>query len=66
MFDLPGPDRLLELPTLALKHQLTVYDAAYLEIAMRLALSIAPKDNALKRAMLSCGVEAVQPGIVAE
>jgi predicted nucleic acid-binding protein len=56
----------LESPALALKYQLTVYDAAYLELAIRLALPIATKDNALKRAMLSCGVEAVQPGIVAE
>ena len=41
----------MQLPDLALKHQLTVYDAAYLELALRLKLPMATKDDALKRAM---------------
>ena len=32
--DPPDSKSILELPTLALKHQLTVYDAAYLELAL--------------------------------
>jgi predicted nucleic acid-binding protein len=51
----------LGLPTLALKHQLTVYDTAYLELAIRSKLPIATKDNALKRAMASCGIKTVEP-----
>ena len=49
--DQPDPARVMQLPDLALKHQLTVYDAAYLELALRLKLPIATKDDALKRAM---------------
>ena len=60
--DPPDAGSVWQLPALALKHQLTVYDAAYLELALRLALPIATKDEALKRAMKSCGVQAVQPG----
>jgi predicted nucleic acid-binding protein len=51
----------MELPVLALKHQLTVYDAAYLELALRLKLPIATKDSAMKRAMTSCSIETVKP-----
>ena len=51
----------LDLPALALQHRLTAYDAAYLEIALRLELPIATKDEALKRAMASCGIPAVHP-----
>jgi predicted nucleic acid-binding protein len=59
--DPPKPDAVLQLPTLALEHQLTVYDAAYLELAIRSKLPVATKDNALKRAMTSCGITAVEP-----
>ena len=50
----------LQLPALALKYHLTAYDAAYLELALRLGLPIATKDDALKRAMASCGIALVQ------
>ena len=55
------PEALRDLWQLALKHQLTVYDAAYLELALRLALPIATRDAALKRAMLACDVKIAQP-----
>lgn len=59
--DAPDPDRVMQLPALALKQQLTVYDAAYLELAIRLNLPMATKDGAIKRAMSGCGVKLVQP-----
>jgi predicted nucleic acid-binding protein len=59
--DLPDADSVMQLPALALKYQLTVYDAAYLEMALRLKLPIATKDTAMKRAMASCGIETVKP-----
>ena len=59
--DPPDAAGVMRLPELALKHQLTVYDAAYLELALRLKLPIATKDAAMKRAMTSCGVEPVKP-----
>lgn len=59
--DPPSLDVVLQLPAIALKYQLTVYDAAYLELALRLKLPVATKDDALTRAMISCGIEPVQP-----
>jgi predicted nucleic acid-binding protein len=59
--DPPNASNVLELPPLALKHQLTVYDTAYLELAIRCRLPIATRDNALMRAMTSCGIKTVQP-----
>jgi predicted nucleic acid-binding protein len=59
--DPPDADQVMQLPVLALKYQLTAYDAAYLELALRLKLPIATKDAAMKRAMTSCGIEAVRP-----
>jgi predicted nucleic acid-binding protein len=59
--DPADPDRVMQLPVLALKHQLTAYDASYLELALRLKLPIATKDAAMKRAMTSCGIETVRP-----
>lgn len=64
--DVPDSGSVLELAALAIKHQLTAYDAAYLELALRLALPIATKDAALKRAMDSCGIQPVQAGRAAE
>ena len=64
--DSPDPESVLQLPALALKHQLTAYDAAYLELALRLGLPIATKDDALKRAMAACGVKTVQPVKITE
>ena len=59
--DPPNADMAIQLPALALKHKLTAYDAAYLEIALRLNLPIATKDGAMKRAMASCGIKTVEP-----
>jgi predicted nucleic acid-binding protein len=59
--DPPDADRVMDLPVLALKQQLTAYDAAYLELALRLNLPIATKDAAMKRAMTSCGIDSVKP-----
>lgn len=59
--DPPDADKVLELPALALKHQLTAYDAAYLELALRMKLPIATKDGAMRRAMASSGIETVEP-----
>ena len=41
---------------LALDHGLTVYDAAYLEIAIRRHLELASRDSKLNRAACKCGV----------
>ena len=51
--DSPDADRVMQLPVLALRHQLTAYDSAYIELALRLKLPIATKDAAMKRAMTS-------------
>lgn len=50
------PGELLELPTLAQKHGLTNYDAAYLALAMRLNLPLATTDADLRRAAGAAGV----------
>lgn len=42
---------------LAERHRLTVYDAAYLEIALRRKIPIATLDRDLRRAALSEGIE---------
>ncbi len=42
--------------TLAARFALTVYDAAYLELAQRLALPLATRDRALRAAASSLGV----------
>jgi predicted nucleic acid-binding protein len=46
--------------TLANQYQLTAYDAAYLELAIRHKLPIASLDKALSRAALAAGVNTVQ------
>jgi predicted nucleic acid-binding protein len=46
-----------ETLVLARQHDLTLYDAAYLELAVRLGGPIATCDNALVRAGERCGVE---------
>ena len=38
--DSPDADRVLRLPVLAIKHRLTAYDSAYIELALRLKLPI--------------------------
>jgi len=49
----PGPRQMFEL---ALRYQLSSYDAAYLELAMRLGLPIACQDSKLKEAATQAGV----------
>jgi predicted nucleic acid-binding protein len=44
---------------LAEKHGLTIYDAAYLELASRRSLPLASRDEALKTAARRCGVKAL-------
>ena len=45
--DRPEPKSVMKLPSLALEQALTVYDAAYLELALRLRLPMATTDKAL-------------------
>jgi predicted nucleic acid-binding protein len=59
--DRPEPEAVMQLPRVALKHELTAYDAAYLELALRMQLPLATRDKALKRAMASLGVQIVEP-----
>lgn len=49
----PGPRQLLEL---AMRYNLSSYDAAYLELAMRHGLPIASQDAKLRDAALQAGV----------
>lgn len=49
-----------QVTALALAHQLTAYDAAYLDLAMRLGATLATLDEALLRAAAACGVAVVQ------
>jgi predicted nucleic acid-binding protein len=51
--DTPGPAAILSL---ALRYDLTSYDAAYLELALRLQLPIATQDAALMEAARAAGV----------
>ena len=44
---------------LAEKYGLTIYDAIYLELALRRSLPLATRDEALKTAARQCGVKAV-------
>ena len=45
-----------ELLKLALRHELSAYDASYLELALRLQLPLATKDDALRAAAKQCGI----------
>ena len=51
--DTPGPTELL---TLALSYNLSSYDATYLELALRLQIPIATKDEPLQAAAQAAGV----------
>ncbi len=56
------PDRMLkEIFTSAREHQLSTYDASYLDLAMRRGLPLATQDKALRRAAGTCGVEVFTP-----
>jgi predicted nucleic acid-binding protein len=52
-----SPHEILELPTLARAHGLTIYDAAYLALAMKSNANLATTDNALRKAAASAGVK---------
>jgi predicted nucleic acid-binding protein len=45
------------LHSLATAHQLTAYDAAYLDLAKRLSLPLATRDVDLRRAALAEGIQ---------
>jgi predicted nucleic acid-binding protein len=53
---LTGPQR-AEVLRLAQKHGLTAYDAAYLELAMRLGMALVSLDKSLVRAAMAEGVQ---------
>lgn len=56
------PDRALTNSyQLAIRHKLTLYDAAYLELALRRTLPLATFDKALRRAAEAAGVAPVNP-----
>ncbi|HEY2660878.1 MAG TPA: type II toxin-antitoxin system VapC family toxin [Caulobacteraceae bacterium] len=57
----PRPDE-TQLLTLARRHRLTVYDAAYLELAQREDIVLATLDGALQRAAQAEGVALVEAG----
>lgn len=44
---------------LAEKHGLTIYDATYLELALRRSLPLATRDESLKSAARQCGVKTI-------
>lgn len=54
--DAPGPRQLFEL---AMRHKLSSYDAAYLELALRNGLPIACQDGKLRDAARAAGVTVV-------
>ena len=54
----PSPAALLSL---ALRHDLTSYDATYLELALRLQLPLATRDRALADAAWASGVGVFKP-----
>lgn len=56
--DPPSYDAVFQL---AERHGLTVYDAAYLELAVRERLPLASLDDALNRAAMVTGVSVFQP-----
>ena len=55
--DAEGSDRAFrELLDLARSHRLTVYDAAYLDLALRLGVPLASKDAKLRKAAAGLGL----------
>jgi predicted nucleic acid-binding protein len=60
--DAPTPGLAFDpILSLARSHKLTSYDAAYLELAMRLGLPLAARDNALEKAAHAVGVPLFTP-----
>jgi predicted nucleic acid-binding protein len=61
------PERMLkEIVSLARTHELSTYDASYLDLAMRLGLPIATQDASLARAAKKCRVPAFDPASTRE
>jgi predicted nucleic acid-binding protein len=52
-----SPHEIFNLPVLAQAHGLTIYDAAYLALAMKSNSSLATTDNSLRKAAASIGVK---------
>lgn len=61
--DEPTGRVLREIRALARERGLSVYDACYLDLAMRDGLPLATVDAALARAAAQCGVEVLAPGL---
>jgi predicted nucleic acid-binding protein len=57
----PAERMLTEIFSLARQHQLTTYDASYLDLALRLGVPLATRDAALIRAAKKCGVALYHP-----
>ncbi len=56
------PDRMLkEILSLAREHELSTYDASYLDLAMRLDLPISTLDTSLLKAARKCEVPVYEP-----
>lgn len=55
--DVPDARAQAAILQLAFDHELTAYDAAYLELAKRLKLPLRTCDKALKRAAIDCGID---------
>jgi predicted nucleic acid-binding protein len=54
-----APDAVLDKTiTLSDRHDLTIYDAAYLELALRLDVPLRTFDQALERAVIAAGLPA--------
>ena len=59
-FKIDSPPHVPDFPrlhSLANRHQLTAYDVAYLDLAKRLSLPLATRDDDLKKAALAEGIE---------
>ena len=59
--DAVDPTTILTLPEFARKYELTNYDAAYLELAIRRNVPLATTDAALRRAAEKAGVPLLKP-----
>ena len=57
-----GPRTLGAVVDIALAHQLTVYDATFLEVAQRMRAPLATLDHSLRRAATAAGVALVPGG----
>jgi predicted nucleic acid-binding protein len=50
-----------EIVSLAREHRLSTYDASYLDLAMRLGLSLSTQDKSLMKAAVTCRVPFYEP-----